>query len=45
MPYRDLGPDHFTNPLGKIRQTRRLVSQLAALGYEVSIEPRTATTT
>lgn len=40
VPYRDLGPDHFTNRLGKERQTRRLLAQLAALGVDVSVTPQ-----
>lgn len=40
VPYRDLGPDHFTNRLGKERQTRRLLAQLAALGLDVSVTPQ-----
>jgi hypothetical protein len=42
VPYRDLGPDYFTNRLGKERQTRRLIAQLAALGMEVTVTPREA---
>jgi hypothetical protein len=37
VSYRDLGPDHFTNRLGKERQTRRLIAQLTALGMDVAI--------
>ncbi|WP_260328504.1 hypothetical protein [Streptomyces sp. Ag109_O5-1] len=44
MPYRDLGPDHFTNRLGKERHTRRLIAQLAALGKGVTITSREQTT-
>ncbi|MDX2935524.1 IS110 family transposase [Streptomyces ipomoeae] len=40
VPYRDLGPDHFTNRLGEERQTRRLIAQLAALGMDVTIASR-----
>jgi transposase len=40
VPYRDLGADHFTNRLGKERQTRRLLSQLTALGLDVTVTPR-----
>ena len=40
VPYRDLGPDHFTNRLGKERQTRRLLAQLAALGLDVTVAQR-----
>ncbi|MFD7447027.1 IS110 family transposase [Streptomyces sp. NPDC059909] len=43
VPYRDLGPDHFTNRLGKERQTRRLIAQLAALGLNVAVTPREET--
>ncbi|MDH6108713.1 transposase [Kitasatospora sp. MAP12-15] len=39
VPYRDLGPDHFTNRLGKERQTRRLLAQLTALGLNVTVTP------
>ncbi|KJY30323.1 IS110 family transposase [Streptomyces sp. NRRL S-495] len=39
-PYRDLGPEHFTERLGKARQTRRLVAQLAALGYDVDLQAK-----
>nr|BEK62804.1 hypothetical protein KPHV_00310 [Kitasatospora purpeofusca]BEK71222.1 hypothetical protein KPHV_84490 [Kitasatospora purpeofusca] len=39
-PYRDLGPEHFTDRLGKTRQTRRLVAQLAALGYDVDLHDK-----
>lgn len=40
VPYRDLGPDHFTNRLGRERQTRRLLAQLATLGLDVTITQR-----
>ncbi|MEV6945523.1 IS110 family transposase [Streptomyces sp. NPDC051172] len=40
VPYHDLGADHFTNRLGKERQTRRLLSQLAALGLDITVTPR-----
>ncbi|WP_405576150.1 hypothetical protein OG317_37020 [Streptomyces sp. NBC_01167] len=40
VPYRDLGPDHFTNRLGKERHTRRLIAQLAALGLGDTVTPR-----
>jgi transposase len=40
VPYQDLGPDYFTNRLGRERQTRRLLSQLAALGLDVTVTPR-----
>jgi len=40
VPYRDLGPDHFTNRLGKERQTRRLLAQLTALGLDITVTPR-----
>ncbi|MEU6317845.1 hypothetical protein ABZ904_10600, partial [Streptomyces sp. NPDC046900] len=40
VPYRDLGPDHFANRLGKERHTRRLIAQLAALGLDVTVTPR-----
>ncbi|MET7721026.1 MULTISPECIES: IS110 family transposase [Streptomyces] len=44
VPYQDLGPDYFTNRLGRERQTRRLISQLAALGLDVTVTPREDTT-
>ena len=40
VPYRDLGPDHFTNRLGRERQTRRLLAQLATLGLDVTVTQR-----
>lgn len=40
VPYQDLGPEHFTERLGKEQHTRRLVSQLAALGYDVDLRPK-----
>jgi hypothetical protein len=40
VPNEDLGPDHFTRRLGKDRQKRRLVVQLAALGFDVDLGPR-----
>jgi transposase len=40
VPYQDLGPDYFTNRLGKERQTRRLLAQLTALGLDVTVAPR-----
>ncbi|MFE9601310.1 IS110 family transposase [Streptomyces hokutonensis] len=43
VPYRDLGPDYFTNRLRKERQTRRLIAQLAALGMDVTITSREQT--
>jgi transposase len=43
VPYRDLGPDYFTNRLGRERQTRRLIAQLAALGMDVTIASREQT--
>ncbi|MEU6654681.1 hypothetical protein ABZ904_35995 [Streptomyces sp. NPDC046900] len=42
VPYQVLGPDYFTNRLGKERQTRRLLAQLAALGHEGTVQPRHA---
>ncbi|MFF4409776.1 hypothetical protein [Streptomyces sp. NPDC001404] len=44
VPYQDLGPDHFTERLGRARHTRRLVAQLAALGYDVDLREKTGTT-
>jgi hypothetical protein len=43
-PIRDLGGGCFTerlNPQGKARQARRLLNQLALLGYHVVLEPTT----
>ena len=39
VPYQDLGADHFTNRLGKERQTRELLAQLAALGVDIALAP------
>ncbi|WP_033329009.1 IS110 family transposase [Streptomyces yerevanensis] len=36
--YRDLGADYFLQRTGRARQTRRLVSQLNMLGYQVSLQ-------
>jgi transposase len=36
--YHDLGGDHFVQRTGRARQTRRLVSQLNMLGYQVSLQ-------
>jgi transposase len=44
VPYHDLGGDYFTerlNPQAKARQARRLINQLALLGYRVALEPAT----
>lgn len=38
-PYRDLGPDHFTNRAGKDRKARRLISELRTLGYTLTVTP------
>jgi transposase len=40
VPYQDLGADHFSRRLGEERQRRRLVAQLDALGYHVTLERR-----
>jgi transposase len=37
--YHDLGGDHFLERTGKTRQTRRLVSQLNQLGFQVTLQP------
>jgi transposase len=36
--YHDLGSDYFVRRTGRARQTRRLVSQLNMLGYQVSLQ-------
>jgi len=46
--YHDLGGSYFTdrlNPTGKARQARRLVDQLAQLGYLTTLEPIPAVAT
>lgn len=40
--YHDLGGDYFLERTGKTRQTRRLVSQLTQLGYQVTLQPTEA---
>jgi transposase len=37
--YHDLGGDYFLERTGKTRQTRRLVSQLNQLGFQVTLQP------
>jgi transposase len=37
--YADLGGDYFLHRAGRARQTRRLVSQLNQLGYQVVLQP------
>ena len=37
--YRDLGPDHYTGRTDTQRRVRNHLSQLAALGYRVTVEP------
>ncbi|MEZ0070666.1 transposase [Streptacidiphilus sp. MAP12-20] len=37
--YADLGGDYFLERTGKTRATRRLVSQLNQLGYQVNLQP------
>jgi len=37
-PYRELGPDYFRRRHSREHQTRRLVSQIEALGYHVRLE-------
>jgi transposase len=39
VPYADLGGDYFLHRTGRARQTRRLVSQLNQLGYQVVLQP------
>ncbi|MFF4312674.1 hypothetical protein [Streptomyces sp. NPDC001507] len=39
VPYQDLGPDYITR-LGEERHRRRLLAQLGALGYDVTLERR-----
>ncbi|QCX82722.1 Transposase IS116/IS110/IS902 family protein (plasmid) [Streptomyces sp. YIM 121038] len=39
VPHQDLGGDYFLERTGKTRATRRLVSQLNQLGYQVSLQP------
>lgn len=40
-PFRDLGPDHFDErDADHVR--RRLTKRLEALGFQVTLEPRTA---
>ncbi|ANP51900.1 hypothetical protein J2Z21_009388 [Streptomyces griseochromogenes] len=40
-PYQDLGPDLFSNRISHETRRRRLLTQLDALGYEVTLTPRT----
>ncbi|MFI6567244.1 IS110 family transposase [Streptomyces sp. NPDC050534] len=40
--YADLGADYFLQRTGRARQTRRLVSQLNMLGYQVSLQSAAA---
>jgi transposase len=39
VEYRDLGAQHFLTRLDPARQTRRLVTQLRQLGYQVDLNP------
>ncbi|MFI8875170.1 IS110 family RNA-guided transposase [Streptomyces sp. NPDC055243] len=39
VPHADLGGDYFLERTGKTRATRRLVSQLNQLGYQVTLQP------
>ncbi|MFJ9121312.1 IS110 family transposase [Streptomyces sp. NPDC102394] len=39
VEYADLGGDYFLHRVGRARQTRRLVSQLNQLGYQVVLQP------
>jgi len=38
QPYQDLGADHFRRRHSREQQTRRLVRQIQALGYKVTLE-------
>lgn len=38
QPYQDLGPDYFRRRHSREHQTRRLVRQIEALGYRVTLE-------
>nr|WP_179419744.1 hypothetical protein [Streptomyces sp. TLI_235] len=40
--YHDLGGDYFLERTGKTRQTRRRVSRLTHLGYQVTLQPTEA---
>lgn len=42
VAYGDLGGDYFLHRTGRTRQTRRLVSQLNQLGYQVTLHPAEA---
>jgi hypothetical protein len=39
QPYHDLGPDYFARRHSREHHTRRLVRQLQALGYNVTLQP------
>ena len=39
VDYQDLGPAHFVTRIDPVRQTRRLVTQLNQLGYQVQLNP------
>jgi transposase len=39
-PYQELGPDYFVTRQSPERHARKLVAQLAELGFEVSLSPR-----
>jgi transposase len=39
VDYQDLGPEHFVRRIDPVRQTRRLVTQLNQLGYQVQLNP------
>ncbi|WTI42281.1 hypothetical protein OHA51_00805 [Streptomyces sp. NBC_00589] len=43
VPYADLGGNYFLERTGKIRATRRLVSQLNHLGFQVTLQSLEAT--
>ena len=38
-PYDDLGADYFTRRQGPVRETRRLIAKLEALGHSVTLQP------
>lgn len=42
LDYADLGAAHFTNRLDRTRHTRKLVSQLQQMGYNVHLETATS---
>ncbi len=42
VDYTDLGPDHYTRTGNTERRKHRLISELRALGYQVTLEPGAA---